>query len=102
MLTFEVWKDKIKFAQDSKKLNATPENNNNNEQNNFEKTLVVEDEKVSKGLNEKKLKRKVLAERNTGLKEAAKKCRKSAATEKELWDRLDTLNKKFVQAKEHK
>ena len=41
-----------------------------NEQN-LEKKL--EDGKVSRELNEKKLKRKVLAEKNTGLKEAAKK-----------------------------
>ena len=60
---------------------------------------MVEDEKVSKELNEKKLKRKMLAEKNTSLKEAAKKPRKSAATEKELWDRFDNLNKKFMQAK---
>ena len=36
-----------------------------------------------------------------GLKEAPKKGRKTA-TEKELWDCLDTLNKKFVQTKEQK
>ena len=66
----------------------------------MEKTLI-EDEKAIKELNEKKLKKKVLAEKNTGLKETAKKCRKTA-TEKELWDCLDTLNKKFVQTKDQK
>ena len=63
----------------------------------------VNDEKVNETLNEKKLKRKVLAEKNTGLKEATKKRRKSSGpTEKELWDRLYTLNKKFAQVKENK
>ena len=96
LLTFKLWKDKKKFAEttDNKKPAESDQN--------LEKTLVVEDEKVSKELNEKNLKRKALAEKNTGLKEAAKKRRKSAATKKELWDRLDTLNKKFMQAKEHK
>ena len=70
-----------------------------NEQQSLQKNL--EDEKVSKELNEKKLKRKFLAEKNTGLKEAAKKRRKSPS-EKELWDCLDSLNKKIVSAKEHK
>ena len=64
--------------------------------------MEVNYEKVSEKLNEKKLKRKVHTEKNTGLKEATKKRCKSGPTEKELWDRLYTLNKKFVQAKEHK
>ena len=64
--------------------------------------MEVDDEKVREKLNKKKLKRKEIAEKNTELKEATKKQRKTGPTEKELWDRLDTLNKKFVQAKEHK
>ena len=78
--------------------NKKPEN-----EKDLEKPLVeVNDEKVSEKLNDKKLGRKVPAEKNTGLKEATRKRRKSAPTEKELWDRLDILNNKFVQAKEHK
>ena len=46
------------------------------------------------------MKRKIFAEKNTGLKEATKK--RLGPTEKELWDCMDTLNKKFVQTKEHK
>ena len=64
--------------------------------------MEVNDEKISEKLNEKKLKRKVLAEKNTGLKEATKKWRQSGPTEMELWDLLGILNKKFVQPKEHK
>ena len=49
---------------------------------------IEEDEKLIKQLQEKKLKRKVLAEKNTALKEAAKKCCRSRpeSTEKELWE----------------
>ena len=104
LLTFKLWKDKKKFAQT---ISVTAETESNkkaeNEKKDLAKTLVeVNDEKVCEKLNEKKLKRKVLAEKNTGLKEATKKRRKSGPTEKELWDRLDTLNKKFMQPKEHK
>ena len=72
LLTFKAWKDKKKFARSDKKVE--------NEQN-LEKNLVVEDEKASE---KKKLKRKVLAEKNMGLNKAAKK-RRNSATEKELW-----------------
>ena len=43
------------------------------------------------------MKRRALSEKNTALKEASKKRRKSRpeTTEKELWERLDTLNNKF-------
>ena len=43
------------------------------------------------------MKKKALAEKNTALEEASKKRRKSRpeTTEKELWERLDTLNNKF-------
>ena len=103
LLTFKLWKDKKKFAQPTSVISETENNKKAENDQDLEKTLVeVNDEKVSEKLNEKKLKRKVLAEKNTGLKEATKKCRKSGPTEKELWGRLDNLNKKFVQAKEHK
>ena len=60
------------------------------------------DEKISEKLNEKKAKRKILAEKNTGLQEVTKKrSRKPQPSRKELWERLDTLNKKFVQTREH-
>ena len=57
-----------------------------------------------KELQEKKSKRKVLAEKNTALKEAVKKhCRsRPETTEKELWERLDTLNNKFKVIKDLK
>ena len=50
------------------------------------------------------MKRKALAEKNTDLKEASKKRRKSRqeTTEKELWERLDTLNSKFKVMKDLK
>ena len=52
----------------------------------------------------KKMKRRALAEKNTALKEASKKRRKSRpeTTEKELWERLDTLNNKFKVMKDLK
>ena len=62
---------------------------------------LIEDENATKELNQKKLKRKVLAKKNTGLKKAAEKRRKTA-TKEELWDCLDTLNNKSVQTKEQK
>ena len=102
MLTFKLWKDKKKFRQTTSVTVETVNNKKPENEQDIEKTLTeVNDEKVSEKLNEKKLKRKVLAEKNTGLKEATKKRRNSAPTEKEFWDRLDTLNEKFVQAKEH-
>ena len=105
MLTFKLWKDKKNFAtQTTTSVVAETENNRKaeNEQD-LEKALVeVDNKKVSEKLNEKKLKRKVLAEKNTGLKEATKKRRKSTGpTEKELWECLGTLNKKFAQTKEN-
>ena len=104
LFTFKLWKDKKKFGQTTSVTVETAVNNKKPEnEKDLEKTLVdVNGEKVSEKLNEKKLKRKVLAEKNTGLKEATKKRRKSAPTEKELWDCLDILNQKFMQAKEHK
>ena len=50
------------------------------------------------------MKRRALAEKNTALKEASKKRRKSRpeTTEKELWERLDTLNNKFKVMKDLK
>ena len=90
LLTFKVWKDKKKFLP-----NSTNEKKSENEQA-LEKN-IEEDEKVSKQLQEKKLKRKAHAEKNTALKEASKKRRRAQpeTTEKELWERLDTLNKNF-------
>ena len=73
LLTFKLWKDKKKFAQTAVVTVETANNKKPENEQDLEKTLVVEDEKVSKELNEKKLKRKVLAEKNTSLKEAAKK-----------------------------
>ena len=96
LLTFKAWKDKKKFSQPSNDKKPYGKI----EQQCLEKTLI-EDENVTKELNEKKLKRKVLAEKNTGLKEAAKKRRKTA-TKNELWDCIDTLNNKSVQTKEQK
>ena len=97
LLMFKLWKDKKKFLPFS-----TNEKKSENKQA-LEKS-IEEDEKVSKELKEKKLKRKALAEKNTALKEAAKKRRKSQpeATEKELWERLDTLNKRFKVMKDLK
>ena len=65
---------------------------------------IEEGEKVIIELKEKKLKRKVLAEKNTALKEAVKKrCKsKPVVSEKELWERLDTLNGKFKVIKDLK
>ena len=50
------------------------------------------------------MKRKALAEKNTALKEASKKRRKSRpeTTEKELWERIDTLKNKFKMMKDLK
>ena len=97
LLTFKLWKDKKKFLQIS-----CNEKKSENEQP-LEKN-IEEDEKVIKQLQEKKLKRKDLAEKNTALKEASKKRRKSQpeTTEKELWERLDTLNKNFKVMKDLK
>ena len=97
LLTFKLWKDKKKFLPNSikeKKSENEPALGKN----------IEEDEKLSKELKEKKSKRKALAERNTALKEAAKKRRKSQpeATEKELWERLDTVNKRFKLMKDLK
>ena len=88
LLTFKAWKDKKKFLP-----NSTNEKKSENEQALVKN--IEEDEKVTKQLQEKKLKRKALAEKNTTLKEASKKRRKpqSETTEKELCERLDTLNK---------
>ena len=65
---------------------------------------IEEDEKVIKELKEKKLKRKVLEEKNTALKEAFKKrCKsKPVVSEKEFWERLDTLHGKFKVIKDLK
>ena len=96
-------KDKKNFAQTTSVIAEIENNKKIENEQDLEKNLVeVNEEKVSENLNEKKLKRKVLAEKNIGLKEATKKRRKSGPTEKELWDCLDTLNKQFVQAKVHK
>ena len=96
LLTFKLWKDKKKFSS------STNEKKSENEQA-LEKN-IEEDKKVSKELKEKKLKRKALSEKNNALKEATKKRRKSQpeATEKELWERLDTLNKRFKLMKDLK
>ena len=97
LLTFELWKDKKKSLTIS-----TNEKKCENEQP-LEKK-IEEDEKLIKQLQEKKLKRKVLAEKNKSLKEAAKKRCKSQpeASETELWERLNTLNKKFKVMKDLK
>ena len=63
LLTFQLWKDKKKFAQTTSVTVETVNNKKPENEQDLEKTLVVEDEKVSKELNEKKLKRKVLAEK---------------------------------------
>ena len=65
---------------------------------------IEEDEKLIKQLQKKKLKGKALAEKNTALKEATKKRRRSRpeCTEKELWERLNTLNIKFKVMKDLK
>ena len=97
MLTFKLWKDKKKFLTIS-----TNKNKSGNEQP-LEKE-IEEDEKLIKQLQGKKLKRKALAEKNTVLKEVSKQRRKSQpeTTEKELWERLDTLNNKFKVMKDLK
>ena len=89
LLMFKLWKDKKKFSTI-----------NTNEKKSEDKQPLekkIEDEKLIKQLQERKLKRKALAEKNTALKEASKKCCKSRpeTTEKELWEWLDTLNNKF-------
>ena len=90
LLTFKLWKDKKKFSRIS-----ASEKKSEDEQP-LEKK-IEEDEKLIKQLQEKKMKRKALAKKNTALKEASKKRRKSQpeTTEKELWERLSTLNNKF-------
>ena len=97
LLTFKLWKDKKKFLTIS-----TNEKKSENEEA-LEKN-IEEDEKFIKELKEKKLKRKALAEKNTALKGAVKKRRKSkpVVSEKELWERLDTLNGKFKVIKDLK
>ena len=97
LLAFKLWKDKKKFLPIS-----TNEKKSENEQA-LEKN-IEEDEKVSKELKVKKLKRRALAEKNTALKEAAKKrCKsKPEVSEKELWERLDALNGKFKVMKDLK
>ena len=81
LLTFKLWKDKKKFSTTS-----TNEKKSEDEQP-LEKK-IEEDEKLIKQLQEKKLKRKVPAEKNTALKEEAKRCCRSRpeSTEKELWE----------------
>ena len=83
-------------------MNSTNEKKSEDEQP-LEKK-IEEDEKLIKQLQEKKLKRKALVEKNTALKEASKKRRKSRPeiAEKELWERLDTLNNKFKVIKDLK
>ena len=90
LLTFKLWKGKKKFLTIS-----TNEKKTENEHPLKKKT--EENEKLIKQQQEKKLKRKPPAEKNTALKEASKKRRKSQpeTAEKELWERLDTLNNKF-------
>ena len=87
LLTFKLWKDKKKFLTISTNEKKSEE-----------------DEKLIKQLQEKKMKRKALAEKNTALKEASKKRCKSLSetTEKELRERLDTLNNKFKVMKDLK
>ena len=72
--------------------------------NKLYKKNIEEDEKVGKQLEEKKLKRKFLAEKNTVLKESSKKrCNSQPKTsEKELWDHLQVLNKNFKVMKDMK
>ena len=96
LVTSKLWKDKKKFSTIS-----TNEKRSDDQQP-LEKK--IEDEKLIKQLQEKKLKRKALAEKNTALKEASKKRRRSRpdSTEKELWERLDTLNNKFKVMKDLK
>ena len=93
LITFKLWKDKKKFSTIITNENEQP----------LEKK-IEENEKIIKELQEKKLKRKVLAEKNTALKEAVKKrCRsRPETTEKELWEELGTLNKKFKVIKDLK
>ena len=97
LLTFKLWKDKKKFLT----INTNEKKSENEEA--LEKN-IEEDEKFIKELKEKKLKRKALAEKNTALKGAVKKRRKSkpVVSEKELWERLDTLNGKFKVIKDLK
>ena len=52
---------------------------------------------MSRELNEKKLKRKVLAAKKKQQKKTSK-----VSYQNKWWDRLDSLNKKFVKAKEYK
>ena len=97
LLTFKIWKGKKKFSTTS-----TNEKKSEDEQP-LEKK-IEEDEKLIKQLQQKKLKRKVLAERNTALKEKGKKrCRsRPESTEKEFWERLGTLNNEFKVMKDLK
>ena len=97
LLTFKLWKDKKKFLTIS-----TNEKKSKDEQP-LEKK-IEEDENLIKQLQEKKLKRKAFDEKNTALKEASKKRRKSRSetTEKELWERLDTVNNKLKVMKDLK
>ena len=82
LLTFKLWKDFSAQRTDNSSSNEKQPDENSD---NLEKTLVeVDDEKVIGKLNGKKLKRKVLAEKNTGLKEATKKRCKTRPTEKKL------------------
>ena len=54
LLTFKLWKDKKKFAQTTAVTVEIVNNKKHENEQDLEKTLVVEDEKVSKELNEKK------------------------------------------------
>ena len=56
LLTFKLWKDKKNFAQTTAETNKKPSEN----EQVLQKSLIVEDEKVSKELNEKNQKEKCL------------------------------------------
>ena len=98
LLTFKAWKDKKKFLPNNSNIDKKLENEQTLQKN------IEEDEKVGKQLEEKNLKRKFLAKKNAALKESSKKrCNSQPETsEKELWDRLQVLNKNFKVMKDMK
>ena len=104
LLTFKTWKDKKN--QRSVASNAVVETSSveNNKENKIAPANFVQAYDLDSVEKKKVIKRKVLGEKNSTTvgEESTKRSRKPQTSEKELWEHLDTLNKKFAVAKEHK
>ena len=100
LLTFKVWKDKKIFPVQQQPTSTAENISSVSIDENEENAVSTQNFATLYGLNvdEKKANRKILGEKNTA---ELKRSRKPQTSEKELWERLDTLNKKFAAAKEH-